>query len=362
MVSKLQNVLVINTYAGSLLLGAVAAKVNIIATMEDSGYKSDLQELNFPKIPRYEKTEDWPEKFKAAAWRDIDVIAHPPCASFSTMAAAYKTQRGTDSDGFECHRRVINYALGHKCRSLAIESVIGAYDGGHTAYAELATKYGYRLTYIFLNSVSFGVPQWRPRVWVLFHHTKRFNVELKPNYVLLHKVLVPGPTPVNMLDKCMGKLYTDARKLLKGKHPVGHIYKVLRDRLGIESNMALRERFPEARGYVSGHIRFLDGNGFSTTILGNTALAYRDRLVTLEEYCSIMGFPRTYKFGRHQKLARTCLSQGVCPPVAAWIIKMMDRNASGWVGKATHSSSEFGEVIDLKPKKAEALAGAKLNA
>jgi hypothetical protein len=48
--------------------------------------------------------------------------------------------------------------------------------------------------------------------------------------------------------------------------------------------------------------------------------------------------------------------------VATWIIKMMDRNASGWTGKATHSSSEFGGVIDLKPKKAEALAGAKLNA
>ncbi len=348
----MNNVVVINTYAGSLLLGAVAAKANVLATLEDCGFGSDLQALNFPKIPRYEKTEDWPTRY-AVPWRNIDVIAHPPCASFSVMAARYDFQRGTESDGFECHRRVINYALGNRCRSLAIESVVGAYEGGRESYEELAQEYGYRVTYIFLNAVSFGVPQWRPRVWVIFHRQKTYNVELKPRYTLVGDIINEGPTEVGMLGGHMGKLWEQTHKALGKRRPVGHIHQVLMREHGLSSYNELVAKFPDAHGYVSGHIRFLDKNWFSTAILGNTALAYENRLLSLEEYCGIMGFPRDYKWGKRVRQARMYLSKGVCPPIATWILKTQERNAEGWTGASTHQSADFGGVIDLRVKREE---------
>ena len=354
----MQNVLCINTYGGSLLLGAKAAKVNIVATMEDCGFGSDLQALNFPDIPRYEKSCDWPEKF-SVPWSKIDIIAHPPCASFSVMAARYKTQRGVESDGFECHRAVMNYGFNHRCRSLAIESVVGAYDGGREVYEELAAQYGYYVTYVFLNAVTFGVPQFRPRVWMLFHRSRQFRVNFKPKYTPLQAVLKPGPTPLPTFgaDK---QLYEETRKVLKGTKPTCHIFVALQKKLKLPNIDALKRKFPYATGYVSGYTRFLDPTGFATTLLGDTTWAVGDRHLTIEEYCSIMGFPRNYKWNvaRHPNNAghaRTYLSKGVCPPIAAWILKMMDGNATGWSGPFTHHADDEG-IIDLRVKKSDALA------
>lgn len=354
----MQNVLAINTYGGSLLLGAKAVKANVVATMEDTGYGSDLQAMNFPKIPRYEKTADWPEKF-SVPWSKIDVISHPPCKSFSTMAARYNSHRGVDeSGGFSCHINVMNYALGHGCRSLAIESVMGAYKIGHEEYEKFARQYGYHLTFIFLNAVTFGLPQWRPRVWMLFHKSKRFRVIHKPKYVPLQAVLDPGPTTVPIFSDTK-LLWEKTRPLLKGKNPIGHIFAVLQKKFKIDY-AGLRAKYPMmTRGYLSGYVRFLDPTGFATTLLGDTTWAVGDRLLSIEEYCAIAGFSRNYKFNiaRHPNNygdARSYLSRGVCPPIAAWILKMQDQNAVGWVGKSTHES--VNGIIDLRVRKIDALA------
>jgi len=358
----IQNVVTINTYGGSLLLGAKAAKANILATMEDTGYGSDLQAMNFPNIPRYERIDDWPEKF-SVAWSKIDVIAHPPCKSFSTMAARYNAHRGTvEGGGFDCHRNVMCYALGHHCRSLAIESVIGAYKGGQEEYEAAAKQYGYHLTFIFLNAVSFGLPQWRPRIWMLFHRSKLFKVNLKPRYVQLKTVLNPGKTTVPVFSDTK-RLWEKTRPVLQGKNPVGHIFAVLEKKFGIDY-AELRMKYPMmTRGYLSGYTRFLDPTGFTTTLLGDTTWAVGDRLLTIEEYCSVMGFPRNYKFNiarypNNHGDARSYLSRGVCPPIAAWILKMQDANAQGWTGPFTHQAGED-DIIDLRVKKATALAEAR---
>jgi site-specific DNA-cytosine methylase len=354
------NVVTINTYGGSLLLGAQTVKANILATMEDAGYGSDLQAMNFPKISRYERLKDWPEKFPGVGWRDINIIAHPPCKSFSNMSARYHSKRGTaEGGGFDCHHNVLRYALGHKCRSLAIESVIGAYAGGRDEYERYANEYGYRVCYVFLNAVSFGLPQWRPRVWMIFHRQREFKIDFKPKYVTLQTVLNPGQTTVPVFSDTK-RLWEKTRPLLRGKKPVGHIFAVLEKKFDIDYQ-GLRAKYPNmTRGYLSSYTRFLDPTGFATTLLGDTTWAVGDRLLTIEEYCAIMGFPRDYKFNvaRHPNNhgdARSYLSRGVCPPIAAWILKMMDRNAQGWSGKSTH----VGPVIDLRVKKADALREAR---
>lgn len=359
-----QKVLVINTYGGSLLLGAKAAKAEVIATMEDVGFGSDLQALNFPDIPRYEKRAGWPEKF-GTSWKSIDVVAHPPCAAFSVQNSGNAKLRGTNTDAFHCHTEVMDYALGHHCRSLAIESVMGAYEGGHEAYEEAALKYGYRVNYLMVNSASFRVPQWRERVWTIFHQVPKrhpFKVDFKPHYVTLGSILNPNGTEWLLGNSNVAKIWAKVSLLITKKWPIGcSIMKAVQDVYNIpnEPNFrGARERFGFS-GFITSHPKLIDPAGFSPVILFDLFLADGRRRLTIEEYAEIMGFPRDYKWGKRQKQFRMYLSKGVVPAVAAWILKIVDCNASGWVGKHTHSEEDFGGVIDLRPKKADALAEAR---
>ena len=362
-----QNVLCINTYAGSLLLAAKSVKANIVATMEDTGWGSDLQALNFPDTPRYTKTTDWPEKFKVP-WNKIDTIAHPPCAAFSVQNSGNAKLRGVDTDAFACHRNVMDYALGHKCRSLAIESVLGAYAGGQDVYEEAARKYGYRVNYIMLNSASFSVPQWRPRVWIIFHQVPKrqpFRVELKPKYVPLSAILNPKGMEWPLGNSNVAKVWAKVSPLITKKWPVGcSIMKAVQDVYSIpsEPNFAgARAKFGFS-GFITSHPKLIDPAGFSPVILFDLFLADGRRRLTIEEYEEIMGFPRDYKWGPRIKQFRMYLSKGVVPAVAAWILKTVDRNASGWSGKSTAEEIDFGGVIDLQPRKTDALAEARRGA
>lgn len=351
------NTLIINTYGGSLLLGAKAAKTNIIATMEDTGFGSDLQALNFPKIPRYEKRADWPEKF-STPWRDIDVVAHPPCSAFSSVNYSNKktVTMGTSTGAFACHQAVIDYALSHMARTLTIESVVGAYEGAHEEYEQNAERYGYRVNYIMINSASCGVPQWRERVWVIFHKLKTFKVAMKPAYVTLAGVLKPGPTSADFFfgQASLRQAWDGVRKTIKKSWPTGNIVTVLAKVHDLDRDAA-RAKFGFSV-YMNANPVLLNHDGFSPVLMQDGRLCDGGRAITVEEHCAIMGFPRDYKFGQRLRTFRMYLSKGVCPPVATWIMKTVDKNASGWTGLFTHEESDFGGVIDLRSKKQEALA------
>lgn len=357
------NVLVINTYGGSLLLGAKTAKANVIATMEDCGFGSDLQALNFPKVPRYEQRADWPEKF-STAWRDIDVIAHPPCSAFSSVNYSNKKTitMGTTTSAFTCHQAVIDYALSHKARTLAIESVTGAYEGAHNVYETNAEKYGYRVNYIMLNSASFGVPQWRERVWIIYHQLPKrqaFRSMLKSEWNTCKSILTPGATPADFFGRAsLHRAWEGVRKTIRPTWPTGNLVTVL-GKINDISRDDARAKFGFSV-YMNANPVLLDPNGFSPVLMQDGRLCVAEarggRALSIEEHCAIMGFPRDYKWGKQIKKFRMYLSKGVCPPIATWIMRMIDKNASGWTGPFTHEESDFGGVIDLRVKKQEALA------
>jgi site-specific DNA-cytosine methylase len=359
------NVLIINTYGGSLILGAKAVKANIIATMEDSGFGSDLQALNFPKIPRYERRADWPEKFDAAKWKDIDVVAHPPCSAFSSVNYSNKktVTMGTTTGAFQCHQAVIDYALSHKARTLTIESVIGAYEGAHDIYEENATKHGYRINYVMVNSASCGVPQWRDRVWVVYHQLPKrqvFHVALKHEWSTIKDIISGGEEADFFGRASLSRAWEGIRKTIKPTWPTGNVVTVLGKVHDLERDAA-RAKFGFSV-YMNANPVLLDPDGFSPVLMQDGRLCVYDakmrggRALSIEEHCAIMGFPRDYKWGKQIKKFRMYLSKGVCPPVAAWIMRMVDKNASGWTGPFTHEESDFGGVIDLRVKKQEALA------
>jgi site-specific DNA-cytosine methylase len=362
------KVLVINTYGGSLLVGARLAGAEILASLEDAGFGSDLQRLNFPEVPVVESRKDWPKHLSMIGpidrptipWDEITVIAHPPCAAFSGQNSS-KAKRGTGTDAFKCHQDVIHYALGNGCRSLAIESVLGAYEAAGDTYEQLGMDYDYSVTYLMVNSASFGVPQWRPRFWVIFHRVREpYRVNLEPRYVPLGEVLDPIGTEWELTGG-PGRVWSEVRPLVRPEWPTGVLPAVLEKVYDIprEPNFkGARDKF-NIRGFTTSHVRLVSPDIFASVVLYDQTLAIGNRLLNIEEYCEIMGFPRDYRWGRRQKQFRLYLSKGVCPPVAAWVLKTMEANDLGWSGPFTHEEHDFGGVIDLQPKKEEALKAAR---
>src|SRR5262245_39403415 len=129
--------LIVNTYAGSLLLGADRIPgARIIGSYEDSGFGSWCTKTNqnlFTQLePEFRFIDDyaaWPDQDLS----DVNLIAHPPCAAFSNQNRS-KTKRGVNTDAFACTEKVLRYGMTNNAASISIESVMGALKGAWEVY------------------------------------------------------------------------------------------------------------------------------------------------------------------------------------------------------------------------------------
>lgn len=343
--------LIINSYAGSLVLGAKAVGIPIRRSMEDSAFGIDGQRLNFPDL-QYVGRLPWPKDDLS----DSVVIAHPPCAAFSNMNIV-KAKRGLETDAFECHRRVLDYALGQGCTALAIESVPGALEAAGQAYTEYAEKYGYGHCFVLLNAISFGVPQWRPRFWALFFKRKQdgYGFSFSPTYRNVQSILNGEEATdsvtkkhVQYLDKKYQAAGLDFGEMMRSE-TVGGFDKVAKAYLGIKEMEEVKRRTGTLGLYRAGLPRKLDPTLWAPVVLGFSLWYVHDRPLNRVEYQRIMGFPDDYRWtGKMEKDFLTFLSKGVCPPVATWVIDQMQ-----YQGDFAAYGVSNGGVLDLQPQKKE---------
>jgi C-5 cytosine-specific DNA methylase len=254
----------------------------------------------------------------------------------------------------------MEYALGLKCRTLTIESVMGAYEAAHEEYETAAELYGYRVSYIMLNSVDFGVPQWRERIWIVFHKCRVFKVNCIPKRVTIGSIIDRTKPPIQFDH------FASTVMAAFGPHIThdwrGNVYNQAKRQFDADDATPKEfcAKYKICAPFISNAPCVLDHEGFANVLTATSSWldnsGRKPRILSVEEYCAIMGFPTDYKWGKQLKKFRMFLSKGVCPPVATWIMQMVDRNASGWTGKHTHEEADFGGVIDIRPKKAEALA------
>ena len=83
--------LIINSYGGSLVLGAKAVGAEIIGSYEDHNFGLGIQQAIFDDIKFVAYRKDW----KPQDLRDVFVIAHPPCSAFSVQNTS-RTARGLE--------------------------------------------------------------------------------------------------------------------------------------------------------------------------------------------------------------------------------------------------------------------------
>lgn len=360
------KVLSINTYGGSLLLGAQALGANIIGTYEDAGFGSDIQAANFPDIPLIKTRREWPSQDLS----DTFVIAHPPCSAFSVQNTQ-PTARGIDSEAFECTKTVLKYATENNAIGIAIESVMGALGGAWVIHQQFADEMGYNLYRVLENGCMFGA-QWRDRFWVVYIKKGAapdvFPITLTPNFQTVSEVVSgyeDGPPPGNvdkLLERQKQRLIAEAdctpgemaflfekqdpphkttalgRVLweLKYKAKKYEVYEVFQDFIG---------------GFASGTMCYLDPNGMCPVLMGGSWWYYNGRNLSETGYKRLMGFPADYVFPEKPKNYRSALrvylSKGVMPPIARWILEE-SFNHLGW---RSRTQGENAYVIETEPNK-----------
>lgn len=335
--------LLVNTYAGSLLLGAQAVPGSrLLGSFEDCGFGAAITKANRARFTEAEPDFQFVDHIKQ--WPDLDlsddiILAHPPCAAFSQQNTS-ASKRGINTDAFECTRKVLKYGMSNNVAAMAIESVPGALAGAWDVYDSMAEAGGYHVYRIMKNSILFGVPQFRERFWAVLVRKGVADVNmtwrLSPRYTTISSTidhLLPG-TPIAGLDKTITKFVMklvnerglDEAEVRRIGFPsiTGHKRQGFSLRIQRHFFPILDVKFV-CRNYVSpftsAQPSLLAPYGYAPVLLGSSLWVYQGLPIPEEGYKAIMGFPADYIFppDKHYGI-RTMLSKGVCPPVATWIL------------------------------------------
>jgi site-specific DNA-cytosine methylase len=381
---QINDALIINSYAGSLTIGAQAVGIPIRGSYEDSGYAIDIQKANFPKLDFRDTFAQWP---KTQDLSQTILLAHPPCSAFSLMTPKVDNRRGVTSDAFDCTKKVLRYGMKNKAAAIAVESVPAAMEGARAVHDSYAKRYGYHLYRIQQNAVSFGVPQWRPRFWAVFVRQDAADAAMtwttpKPaRYTRLSDVLdefEPGPVVPELVywfDRQSRQLrengFSETQIQDLYQQPGSIVHNIRKFHAPEADLLDVKNQYVGKGIYFSHALRMLDPEGFATTVLGNSVWLYRGKPVGNIWFRLIMGFPPEYVFpGEALMLAsttktktskvgdvRTYLSKGVCPPVATWITKNLLAHLTGSaVGYAGWTETvRPGDIGNFNLKKKEAL-------
>lgn len=388
--------LILNTYAGSLILGADALPgANIIGSYEDTGFGSSNVKANVSRFrnlaPNFEfidRLKDWPNQDLT----DVVCLAHPPCSAFSQQNTS-AAKRGIDTGAFDCTRRVLRYAMMNGAAAIAVESVMGALAGAWDLHDLYAEQGGYHLYRILENSLLFGVPQFRERFWAVFVRkdlapgpmTWRLSPVVRTVGATLNP-LHPG-TSLPGLDKTISKF---VRKLTTEPCICGtsHAFDESEVRaVGLAHQTGFKRRgfsallqprfFPneDARAvcrnhvspFTSGQPSVLAEGGFTPVLLGSSLWVYRGAPVSKEGYCAIMGFPPDYVFPHDSHYGvRTYLSKGVCPPRATWVLDNLRQHLGEAPGSPLTRADGYckvvhpGRIASFRPSRNEILGRLEL--
>jgi len=330
-------VLIINSYAGSLVQAAKTAQFDVIGSYEhDGAYGLDVQQLNFPELEGL-----WAGD--RAGWRDdwslenCIVIAHPPCAPFSMLNNKNKKNPascGADAKKFEATKDVVEYALGRRAMALLLESVPGALEGARAVHDEFAVRFGYNIYRVLQNACTFGLAQWRPRYWTAYvrEGLVRKDEPLPfihvPTFATFSSIMKDDSTP---FEDHVAK--TDAQVLLLRNltkltaqdvlytNQDGRMPHVLMH-LGIPHDEAVKLS-TDCGKFESRSMMLIERDAVAPTLVSNSWNWSEGRLANRKDYNALMGFPRDYVFPAKTKPVevRGLLSRGVCPPVARWLLE-----------------------------------------
>lgn len=353
------DVLIVNSYAGSLVLAARSLGRRILASCEDAAYGLEVQQENFPELEGRlaGRFDAWPDR---SLERTV-VFSHPPCAAFSSQQ---KKKRSIDNAKFAQSMAVMRYALARRTPALLVESVVATMEGARAFHDQIAEEHGYWVYRVLQNAATFGIPQWRPRFWCVFLRKDvrpsgvvryRFKPDMRPIGELVHGPATgPGvPDVERRLERNRRKTIEKAGLTLdqtlaceRGELGYGRWWKLVAKAKGMKPDNAARLALaPIFSRFEAVQFHVCDPARFSPTLMKDSLWLVNGRPPTADEYKRAMGYPSEYRLPADP---RAYLSRGVCPPVAEWVL----RTATSWVENDDSEAPlelRAGGVADLRP-------------
>lgn len=344
------RVLCINSGAGGLLIAAKHLGYPVIGSYHvDLVDGLDVQQANIDLVD-YRATEDaWPPP-KKKGLHGVVALSHQPSA------------------------HVLEYTLSQGVDALLIEAATTVEVGGRSLHNDAAERYGYQVYRILQNAATFKIPQWRPRFWAVFIH-KRFEfpwfmVTHQPEPAIVRDILEESPSAMCdglgakfaqqwalICDTLGPKVAEDFLK--RCKYGPGMLPRLMGKHLDYNHDQIKALMLP-GTGQKGGRLRILDPDQCAPALLDHSFWTIDGRSLSGVEYNRIMGFPDHYQFPANAH--RQYLSNGVCPPVAMWILDVVERNLhqpqSFYTNSRYHHTKPAtftlkpGETADIQPTKA----------
>lgn len=311
-------------YGGLFTVGVKAAGFQVLAHLEESKYGVDTALLNHPELQVYaDGPTSWPEKFP----RPIDLVyCNPPCAvwspvsttSISTTAKALAHWR--DDPRLQHAYHAMDCVARYAPKVWIWESVPQALTRGRSLLLEMAAlgrKHGYATTVVHFDAVTLGVPQRRPRVFVVLH-----KVAFEPGDVD-HERVVTVKEAWRDLDR---KLHPEVEKTSEQDlRLLPHVAPGVALRRGFDATFG-DEGGRNARGQMIGRPAIPEKRlAFDRPGIPMLAKAWHPKLprrITVGEALAIAQLPPSWQFGpstRNATSRKELLQRAVMPKVGEWI-------------------------------------------
>jgi DNA (cytosine-5)-methyltransferase 1 len=316
----------VHIFAGGFTLG-VERHFDVLAHLERGMLGVKSWRAHRPGVPAViSKTATWP----LSQYGRVDfVFGNPPCASWSDASRTMK--REGDSLSADWARDVLAVGDAVGARVVAVESVRNAYAKGAHVYRALAGEFKYSLAWFFVNAVDQGLPQVRPRVFMVFTRGGVFAPEWSPlprRSVTETIADAPPDAPMDLTCLRYSRKHGVTPKDVEACFPI------------IPPGRQLRNLDPEVVRKVSPSVAdYLTSSGWpfgvkspvrcpaddvpTLVVFGNNPKFIHpteDRLLTMRELLRLQGYPDDFVFREASVQENlTVMGKTVCPPVADWL-------------------------------------------
>jgi DNA (cytosine-5)-methyltransferase 1 len=343
-------------FAGGFTIG-VRKHFDVLAHFEEGSYGVETAAHNIPELRGkiFIEPTTWPVADYAG--RVDFVYGNPPCAPWSVCSAGRRIPWRLDPR-VGCAQRLYGLLAGIQPKVWAFESVRPTFSKGRELIDEMVVKaadLGYTATALMVEGTRHGVPQRRPRFFLVL---SKYRINWQPsNYRGV-------PTVGDAFAKAFSsETVVDAgtpffKKLIRDTKPGQRCAALFNDRYPERIEEAAQAGTKVRQRPSFQNIR-LDATVPSCTLTGGAKQIHPtlDRLLSVEESAALCGYPRSFKFLGSVTKRYAQVAQAVMPPVGEYLARMVATAIA--VKKPQPVKPEFtrveifNETVDVAPLSAQ---------
>lgn len=302
-------------YAGGFTLG-VAPHFQVLGHLEEWRFGTETAKLNLGVRVDFPRAA-WP----LAEYRGrVDfVYCNPPCAPFSQL-------KGKSGGNWQVDPRLQYWV---DCLGLleslapkvwACESVRGIYARGRSftePYVVKAAKLGYKATHVLVNGREHGVPQFRPRYFLVL---SKVGLDWRPTG-LRREATIADAWKRGFRTKTLAEAKPKLLRIIRKAEAGEDLRRTFNRTVPPDRQKA------NALGGVAGRPPFalkrLREEGLAHVITGGCSFVHptEHRFLTVEEQAALCGYPRNFRFVGTPAQCYPQIGKAVMPPVAEYLAR-----------------------------------------